>query len=129
MQSRPFLVPCLYAHALSSHRLLQNTGPECYWLACHGLGICHIYYQSVPAEEADKHVKGALNPLRIPRSHHAAVGVQDPHTLPYRKYQSLLSNQLVIHHQHQQVPHQIIHYQVEEGGRYESSRSSPPICF
>ena len=69
-------------------------------------------------------------PFLVPcLSTHATVGVQDPHTNPYRKPQYLLSNQLVLHHQQHQVTHQIIHYQVEEGGRGESYLSIPPSCF
>ena len=40
-----------------------------------------------------------------------------------------MSNQLVLHSQRKPDLYQIIHYQVEEGGKYESTLSIPHICF
>ena len=71
----------------------------------------------------------ALNPIQIPWSHHGVVIVEDSQTTPYHKSQSLLRDQLILHHQSYPVPHHIFHYQIEEGGRYESALSIPLSWF
>ena len=98
-------------------------------MACNGLGLCGIFYQSVPAEDTNDHIKGALKPLRISQYHHGIVGVKKSQTPPYRNYQSLMGNQLVLHCQRKKVTYHIIHYQVEVGGQDESALSSSPIFF
>ena len=79
-----------------SHYLLQHPRPECACLACHGLRLREIWYQSIPAEYANEHVQGSPKLLRILQSHHTVLGIEESQPTPYHKPHYLLSNQLVL---------------------------------
>ena len=94
-------------------------------MARHGLGLGNIRHHSVLLEEANEHVEGSLKTLRIPRSHHAVVGVKHSQTLPHGKSHPLMGNQFFLHHQCKPIPQHIVYNQIKEGGRDEVSLGCP----
>ena len=62
---QPLTVCCSPSYAPQSHCLFQHPIPECARLESHGIILCYIRFQYVPAEKADEHFQCALQPLRI----------------------------------------------------------------